>query len=107
MTFFADIEGSEGKIERKVKPIPVPGLLRLESCELFGIAYAELNLEAGAVETDDLFQSSCRCRWRKYRRGSLRFQPTDHDTYVAFQCPRVYDRRVTSGFVSFGILIYE
>ena len=74
MTSLQALRGSEGKIERKVKPIPVRGLLRLKSCELFGIAYAELNLEADAVEIDDLFQASCRCRWRSTGEA-LRFQP--------------------------------
>ena len=81
-------------------------ILLLKSCKLLGIAYAELNLKADAVETDDLFRSYVGVGGEVQERFCV-FNRTDHDTDVAFQCPRMYDRRVTSGFVSFGILIYE
>ena len=48
-TNLADIEGRKGKIECKVESVFIACLLRLEAGKLFGIAYAELDLEAGAV----------------------------------------------------------
>lgn len=45
------IESREGKIEREVNPGFIMCLLRLKSCELFGIANAKLDLETGTLET--------------------------------------------------------
>ena len=83
---FADIEGCEGKIECEVKPGFVAGLLRLKSGELFGIAYAELDLEAGAVETDDLFRSHVGIG-REVKKMPSVFNRTDDNTDVASQRP--------------------
>ena len=83
---LTDIESCEGKIECKVQPGFITCLLRLKSRELFGIAYAELNLKAGTVETYNPV------RLHGYVGGEVKkwfsvLNRTDHDTDVAFQCP--------------------
>ena len=54
--------------------------------KLFGIAYTELDLEAGAVETDDLFRPHVGVGIEVKKMLSV-FSRTDDNTDVAFQRP--------------------
>ena len=79
MTSLQALRAVKERLNAKSSRSLSPGLLRLKSCELFGIAYAELNLEADAVKIDDLFRSHVGVGGEVQERLSV-FNRTDHDT---------------------------
>ena len=74
------------------------------SRELFGIANAELNLEAGTVQTNYPVRAHG-CVGEEVKKRISVLKRTAYNTDVAFQYHRIYDHSVTPCIDSFRILI--